>query len=123
ILFNAARDDVLRELERNGIWYLPLKGIILKNEYPISALREMSDNDILCDGEKMEQVRSVMISLGYKNTEFGKDNHDVYKKKQLSFPGPISCTRIRSRGSASRRCAWRTVRTGCANRSAAETTA
>ena len=85
ILFNAARDDVIRALDENGIWYLPLKGILLKNEYPNSAMREMSDNDILCDGEKMEQVRSVMISLGYKNTEFGKDNHDVYKKKQLSF--------------------------------------
>lgn len=85
ILFNAARDDVLRELERNGIWYLPLKGIILKNEYPVSAMREMSDNDILCDAGRMKQVRDIMISLGYKNTEFGRDNHDVYKKKQLSF--------------------------------------
>lgn len=46
-------------MEQRGIWYLPLKGIILKEFYPSVGMRQMSDNDILFDEAFAEQVRGV----------------------------------------------------------------
>lgn len=84
-LFDIERAKILRRFEEKGIWYLPLKGIVLKRFFPKSWMREMSDNDILCDSQKMEDVKAVMKELGYSCTEFGKSNHDAYEKNPLSF--------------------------------------
>ena len=85
ILFDSERARVTRALEENGIWYLPLKGCILKDYYPKAAMREMTDNDILCDGSRMEDIRSIMTGLGYECALFGRTNHDVYHKSVVSF--------------------------------------
>lgn len=85
IIFEAERAKILKALEENGVWYVPLKGIIIKSCYPKPAMREMSDNDILCDPDKMDTVREIMFSLGYSGSRFGETNHDVYKKKAVSF--------------------------------------
>lgn len=85
VIFQAERTRILKELDERGIWYLPLKGIILKDMYPKAAMREMSDNDILCDASKMKEVRAVMKSLGFTCTEFGIMHHDVYCKKLVCF--------------------------------------
>lgn len=79
-LLNVKRQSMLNEFEKKQIWYLPLKGIVLKEYYPKTAMREMSDNDILCDESKMPEVKAVMEDLGYKCTRYGKENHDVYEK-------------------------------------------
>ena len=79
-LFEIERAAITQELEKAGIWYLPLKGIMLKNDYPKSAMREMSDNDILVDNTKMPEVRQIMESLGYTCEMYGRFNHDVYSK-------------------------------------------
>lgn len=85
-LLNTERGKVLSKLEDSGIWYLPLKGIVLKDYYPKTAMREMSDNDILFDCEKYEKVKDIMEGLGFKCKLYGKTNHDVYKKPpQLDF--------------------------------------
>ena len=65
IIYQAERARILRAFDERGIWYLPLKGILIKDMYPESSMREMSDNDILCDSEKMSEVREVMESLGF----------------------------------------------------------
>lgn len=85
VIYQAERARVLQALDERGIWYLPLKGIILKDMYPETSLREMSDNDILCDGEKMGEIKSVMNSLGFTCVEFGKKHHDVYHKGLTRF--------------------------------------
>ncbi len=85
ILFNSERKAVLHALEENGIWYLPLKGIVLKDYYPNPLMREMSDNDILIDKAKAQDVRSIMTGLGYSCTSYEKHHHDVYIKSVLSF--------------------------------------
>ena len=72
-------------MEKKGIWYLPLKGIILKDCYPMPAMREMTDNDILCDAEKMAEIKLIMESMGYDCNQFGRTNHDVYQKDVLVF--------------------------------------
>lgn len=85
-LLNIEREKILNELEKHKIWYLPLKGIVLKDFYPKTAMRQMSDNDILCDSEKAEEIKAVMESLGYVCRHYGKNHHDVYEKPpQLDF--------------------------------------
>lgn len=81
-LFDMERTKVLDALEANGIWYLPLKGIILKNCYPKSSMREMNDNDILYDASHSKKVHELMKRMDYTCTEYVKsdDGHDVYFK-------------------------------------------
>ena len=79
-LFDIERGIILREFDKEGIRYVPLKGIIMKSLYPQSYLREMTDNDILCDGEKMHLVNCIMKRLGYECDKFGESNHDIYSK-------------------------------------------
>lgn len=79
-LFDIERASIFRELEKAGIWYLPLKGIVLCKYYPKSAMREMTDNDILCDSERMADFKAIMERLGYTCDMFGEYNHDIYSK-------------------------------------------
>ena len=85
IIFNSERTKVLRAFDENGIWYAPLKGAVLKNYYPKAEMREMADNDILCDGTKMVQLRKIMQALGFECASFGRTNHDVYRKNKMNF--------------------------------------
>ena len=64
-VFDVERAAILEELEKAGIWYMPLKGSVLKSLYPKIGMRQMSDNDILCDPARMQDVRTVMENLGF----------------------------------------------------------
>ena len=44
------------------------------------GMREMTDNDILCDPEKMDDIKLIMEELGYECASFGECNHDIYSK-------------------------------------------
>lgn len=79
-LYKLERAKIYRALEENGIWHLPLKGIVVSQDYPKESMREMSDNDLLCDDTKMDEVRAVMEGLGYQCTDFDRYHHDVYAK-------------------------------------------
>ena len=86
--FDMERAKVLDALEANGIWYLPLKGIILKGCYPKPSMREMTDNDILYDASHSKKVHELMKRMGYTCTEYVRsdDGHDVYvKPPSVSF--------------------------------------
>lgn len=83
ILFDAEREKLFAFMEQNGIWYMPLKGIVLKDYYPAVGMRQMSDNDILFDERFWNEVQKYMESQGYKCTSVGKNNHDVYEKKPV----------------------------------------
>ena len=78
--FDIERIKLLAALEQKGVWYMPLKGILLKSFYPKAAMREMTDNDILFDPEKPDIVRAVMEELGYSCVMYDMYNHDVYEK-------------------------------------------
>ena len=79
-LFDIERNNVLREFDKAGIWYLPLKGILLKDCYPKSAMREMNDNDILCDSTKKTEIREIMARFGYTCEIKEEYIHDNYSK-------------------------------------------
>ena len=80
ILLDIERTAVFEEFEKNGIWYMPLKGSILKELYPENGMREMADNDVLCNSAAQEKVRQIFLDRGYHTKSFGKANHDVYMK-------------------------------------------
>lgn len=83
MLLDAERKTILHELEIQGIWYMPLKGSILKDWYPKPGMREMADNDILFDPAGRKQVREIFQNRGYKTVSFGKINHDEYEKPPI----------------------------------------
>ena len=83
VIFADARKKVLAELDKAGIWYLPLKGMVLKDYYPKTGMREMSDHDILIDATRAVDVKDIMESLGFETEQFGWDNPDVYFKKPV----------------------------------------
>ncbi len=83
ILFKQERSDILAELERECIWHMPLKGILLRNLYPASYMREMVDNDIIIDENRRSDLRRIMLARGYKAVSFNRSNHDIYQKKPI----------------------------------------
>ena len=78
------RAAVLDKLEEAGIWYMPLKGAVIKDLYPRFGMREMADNDILFDGKRARDVRRIMVELGFSVDEYDQRNHDAYHKKPIS---------------------------------------
>lgn len=80
VLLDIERTALLERFEAQGIWYMPLKGSLLKELYPENGMREMADNDILYDAEKQEEVRTIMLSARYTAENIGSDHHDVYMK-------------------------------------------
>ena len=81
--FEAANNSVLKSLEKAEIWYMPLKGAVLKDYYPRFGMREMSDHDILIDTTRAEDVKRIMEGLGFTAKYFGTGNHDIYYKEPL----------------------------------------
>ena len=79
-LFDIERQTIFRRFNEADIRYAPLKGIVMQEFYPRYGMREMTDNDILCDGTKMDAVRDIMESLGYQCESFGELHHDTYLK-------------------------------------------
>ena len=76
--------DITDAFEANAIWYMPLKGYILKDLYPQLGMREMTDIDILIDKTKRENVMRILQNLGFSVKRFGTNNVDVYQKPPLS---------------------------------------
>lgn len=82
ILFDAERARIFAELEKAGIWYMPLKGAILKDMYPDIGMRQMSDNDILYDSKKREEIKKIMLSFDFELTS-ELDAVEAYTKEPI----------------------------------------
>ena len=81
VLYDIERAEIFRVFDERGIRYLPLKGIIISSLYPKRAMREMADNDILCDNTRMDEIRDIMESFGYNCEAYSEEiSHDVYTK-------------------------------------------
>ena len=79
-MLDLEREDIFDAFEQHGIWYLPLKGSILKELYPEIGMREMADNDVLYNSSKQSEVKDIMLAKGYTAESVGKTHHDVYMK-------------------------------------------
>lgn len=82
-VMDIEREAVFCEFEREGIWYVPLKGCVLKDAYPDVGMRQMADNDILIDSEKAEEARRIMEKLGFETIVYDKGVHDTYHKEPV----------------------------------------
>ncbi len=83
LIMTAEKDGILSEMEEQGIWYLPLKGAVIKDLYPGIGLREFSDIDILFDETRRDDVRKIMLSRGFTPEELTA-KHDTYMKPPVS---------------------------------------
>ena len=83
MLLDAERHRLEKEFAEHGIWYMPLKGSILKDWYPKFGMREMADNDILFDASKRKEVKAIFQGRGYTVKEYDKSNHDAYEKPPI----------------------------------------
>lgn len=83
LMLDTERGRLFAFMEQNGIWYMPLKGTVLKDMYPKLGLRQMADNDILFDENYREAVRDWFVEQGYKIKAYKTGNHDVYLKEPI----------------------------------------
>ena len=83
MLLNAERAAVTGFMEKEGIKYLPLKGIILQDMYPEFGMRQMADNDILYDEKYQLELKDFMISRGFDAKYVGVSVHDCYYKEPV----------------------------------------
>ncbi len=63
---------------------MSLKGVILKDYYPQVGMRQMSDNDILFDAVRADDVKTIMENLGFSTVHFGIGHQDDYQKPPVS---------------------------------------
>lgn len=83
MLLDCERERIFFKLSEAGIWYLPLKGVLLKEMYPVYGMRQMADNDILFDSKYRKEVKDIFLSMGYEIEVYDKGNHDVYQKAPI----------------------------------------
>ena len=83
LMLDAARKKLFQYMDAEHIWYMPLKGAILKDLYPKQEMRQMADNDILFDAEYEAAVKDYFVREGYEVIAYAKGNHDVYEKEPV----------------------------------------
>lgn len=86
LYFDIEREEILAYFEENGIWYMPLKGVVLKDLYPKDSMRQMTDNDILYDAKYRDKVLAFFEARGYRveRNEKGADDA-AYKMPMYNF--------------------------------------
>ena len=83
LMLDVARKKLFLYLDEQHIWYMPLKGSILKDLYPKQEMRQMADNDILFDATYESAVKDYFVKEGYKVICYAISNHDVYEKEPI----------------------------------------
>ena len=79
-LFNNELKDLIDFLEREKIWYVLLKGTVIKRYYPEEAMRQVGDADIFFDESCRKKVYDYFVSHDFNVESYGKDKHDHYSK-------------------------------------------
>ena len=74
VLMDVEREAIQDFFEKNNIWYMLLKGMVIRKYYPAPELREMADNDILFDNKYSKEVYE------FKCDDYNKGYHDEYLK-------------------------------------------
>ena len=82
-LRDAECRTVFSALEEAGVWYMPLKGAVMKAYYPIFGIRQMTDIDVLIDAALSEKVYEIMTGFGYERSSYDDMNEEVYVKPPI----------------------------------------
>ena len=85
IAVDNERSLICSELDEAKIEYMFLKGLIIRNYYPKTAMRQMSDNDILYDEKNRDKLCAIMKKRGYYVGASGGISDDFYKKPYCTF--------------------------------------
>ncbi len=80
IFVNNEREQICSEFDEQGIKYMFLKGLVLRELYPQSLMRQMSDNDILFDASRRDDVEKIMLSHGFYLSCATDKSDDYYKE-------------------------------------------
>lgn len=78
MLMDAEWQNIMGFMDSQGIWYMPLKGLVIKDLYPKYGMRQMADYDILFDPAAGKKIKKYMIGRGYEEKSHGKGIHDTY---------------------------------------------
>ena len=81
--FELAGQQVFDDFEKAEIDFIPLKGAILKNQYPNPALRTFTDIDIYV-GESFDKAEKILLEKGFEKTT-GDDHNDISFVKKPSI--------------------------------------
>lgn len=77
---NIELKKILQEFETAGIKTLLVKGVLMKQMYPQSYMRQMCDIDIMTEEKDFKIVSNIMKKLGYQEF-FNYEKHLVFEKK------------------------------------------
>lgn len=80
IVVNNERNHILEQFDKKGISYIFLKGLVLRELYPQTAMRQMSDNDIMFDAARRDDVKKIMLDNGYYLSSQTEKSDDYYKE-------------------------------------------
>ena len=67
--FDTEREEILKELEKEGISYLPLKGILISGYYPCPGMRLPWLTTIFCTVSYRERARVGKFRAGMKRNK------------------------------------------------------
>lgn len=80
LMLDMERRHLCSVMEQWGIWYMPLKGSVMKDLYPRMEMRQMTDQDILFDTTHRGKMREYMLARGYEPKGHDDTHHDIYHK-------------------------------------------
>lgn len=83
LLQDTEKMELFYYLDQIGCWYMPLKGSVIKDLYPVPWMRQMADIDVLFDPSCRESIKHWFESRQYRVESYEKSNHDVYLKEPV----------------------------------------
>ena len=84
MIYDNERNKLYEFFEDKGIWYLPLKGQILRDFYPKPYFRQMSDYDFLYDSTFQRTVEHTLEQKGFMHDESSRIDQS-FKKMGVHF--------------------------------------
>jgi hypothetical protein len=76
------REELYEFLREHHLWYMPMKGLVLRELYPETMYREMCDSDIMYDERGYHDVKRWFMERGYETKYNAEHVHvDEYIKK------------------------------------------
>lgn len=76
----AEFEAITQRFMEEKVYFMPLKGFLLKSLYPKPELRAMNDLDIYVFEDSFERAREILISMGYTPTVEAGPVHDGFIK-------------------------------------------
>lgn len=84
-------DQIEQALSRAGVHFAPIKGALLKQDYPMTSFRFMSDLDFYIKPEDRSRIREALESIGavFRGTESGDEQFLFWNELGIEFHGRL----------------------------------